>query len=500
MSVQPISSPTETVFLSMFLCQRCPAGTRTTKHSMGFCSLSNIAMADRHGEDSPYFAGWKAYDLNPYHPICNPTGIIQMGLAENQVGTDLLEEWLDKHSDIPSWKGTRTSFKEVALYQDYHGLAEFRKALASFMAEVRGGRVRINPDNIVLTAGATAGNEIITFCIADPGEALLVPTPYYPGFDRDLRWRTGVDIVPVKCYSSNNFEVTLPALERAYQEEINNKKSMKAILITNPSNPLGLTISPQTLTTILDFAAEKSIHVISDEVYAGTVFSSQPFTSILEIIQTSNRYDPETVHVVYSLSKDLGLPGFRIGAIFSSNPKIITASRRMSSFSLISSQTQVLLKCLLSDGGFIKRYLNTVKERLRRRHEEFVKGLKEIGIECLEGDSGLFSWVNLRKLLASGDWDSEMKLWIVILEDIGLNISPGRSFHCEEPGWFRVCFGNMSDDDMNVALGRIRLFLASRKHEEDTNLLPRPEAPLGVGGTCAACLVDAEQQAESLTS
>ena len=55
------------------------------------------------------------------------------------------------------------------------------QALANFMAEVRGRRVKIDPDMIVLTAGATAGNEILTFCIADPGEALLVPIPYYPG-------------------------------------------------------------------------------------------------------------------------------------------------------------------------------------------------------------------------------------------------------------------------------------------------------------------------------
>ncbi|KAL6349261.1 hypothetical protein AAG906_033917 [Vitis piasezkii] len=433
---------------------------------MGFCSLSTLAMADRHGEDSPYFAGWKAYDINPYDLLYNPSGIIQMGLAENQVGTDLLEEWLEKHSDIPTWKGTLTSFKQTALYQDYHGLANFRKALANFMAEVRGRRVKIDPDMIVLTAGATAGNEILTFCIADPGEALLVPTPYYPGFDRDLRWRTGVDIIPVKCYSYNNFEVTLPALEKAYQEGLSKKQSIKAILITNPSNPLGLTISPQTLTMILDFAAEKSIHVISDEVYAGTVFSSQPFTSILEIVQSSNKYDPETVHVVYSLSKDLGLPGFRIGAIYSSNPRIITASRRMSSFSLISSQTQVLLKCLLSDSGFIAEYLATIKERLKRRHGEFKMGLKEIGIDSLEGNAGLFSWVNLRNLLVCDNWDGEMKLWRVILEEIGLNVSPGCSFHCEEPGWFRVCYGNMSEDEMNVALGRIKAFMSAGRAQE----------------------------------
>lgn len=47
--------------------------------------LSKVAVSETHGEDSPYFAGWKAYDENPYHETSNPSGVIQMGLAENQV-------------------------------------------------------------------------------------------------------------------------------------------------------------------------------------------------------------------------------------------------------------------------------------------------------------------------------------------------------------------------------------------------------------------------------
>lgn len=47
--------------------------------------LSKVATSDTHGEDSPYFAGWKAYDEDPYEESSNPSGVIQMGLAENQV-------------------------------------------------------------------------------------------------------------------------------------------------------------------------------------------------------------------------------------------------------------------------------------------------------------------------------------------------------------------------------------------------------------------------------
>lgn len=49
------------------------------------------------------------------------------------------------------------------------------------MTKVRGNKVKFDPSNLVLTAGATSANEILAFCLAEPGEAFLLPTPYYPG-------------------------------------------------------------------------------------------------------------------------------------------------------------------------------------------------------------------------------------------------------------------------------------------------------------------------------
>jgi 1-aminocyclopropane-1-carboxylate synthase len=57
-------------------------------------SLSETATSAAHGEDSPYFAGWRAYDEDPYHPITNPSGVIQMGLAENQVCCQILVHFM----------------------------------------------------------------------------------------------------------------------------------------------------------------------------------------------------------------------------------------------------------------------------------------------------------------------------------------------------------------------------------------------------------------------
>eukprot|EP01018_Ginkgo_biloba_P009656 Gb_41627 [translate_table: standard] len=426
--------------------------------------LSTMAISNTHGEDSPYFAGWKEYDRNPYHSQTNPSGVIQMGLAENQLSFDMLEAWLHKHPDTSiCTEGGIARFREIASYQDYHGLPAFRTGIANFMEEIRGRRVKFDPDRIVLTAGATAAHELLTFCLGDPGEAFLVPSPYYPGFDRDLQWRTGVKLIPVHCYSSNNFEITRSALESAYHEAQNKKVTIRGVLITNPSNPLGTIMGHQTLKSILSFVCEKKIHLVCDEIYSGSVFSAPKFVSIAEILGSGDYKSLDNVHIIYSLSKDIGLSGFRVGVIYSYNDRVVTTARRMSSFSLVSSQTQHLLANMLSDTKFVQEYIPENHKRLRERHTMIVAGLQRAGIECLKSNAALFCWVDLRHLLPTPNEDGELRLWQMILEEWGLNVSPGSSCHCIEPGWFRFCFANMNDQTLDISLKRIQRFMDSRR-------------------------------------
>lgn len=244
---------------------------------------------------------------------------------------------------------------------------------------------------------------------------------------------------------------------------------MRGVLITNPSNPLGATIQRSVLEEILDFATRKNIHLVSDEIYSGSVFSSSEFVSISEVLEARQYKESERVHLVYSLSKDLGLPGFRVGTIYSYNDKVVTTARRMSSFTLISSQTQHLLASMLSDKEFTENYIKTNRERLRKRYQMIIEGLRSAGIECLKGNAGLFCWMNLSPLLEKPTREGELALWNSILHEVKLNISPGSSCHCSEPGWFRVCFANMSEQTLNVALKRIHNFMEQR--DRDRNLI-----------------------------
>ncbi|XP_065859754.1 1-aminocyclopropane-1-carboxylate synthase 1-like [Euphorbia lathyris] len=424
--------------------------------------LSKIATSEGHGENSPYFDGWKAYQSNPFHPTRNPDGVIQMGLAENQLCFDLISDWIKQNPEasICTYEGV-DKLKDIAIFQDYHGLPEFRQAIAKFMEMVRGNKVKYDPDRVVMGGGATGANEIIMFCLADPGDAFLLPSPYYPAFDRDLTWRTGVKIIPVDCYSSNNFQITKQALEAAYDKAQKSGIKVKGLILANPSNPLGTTLSKNTLKDIVRFINEKNIHIVVDEIYAATIFNSPNFISISEIIGETD-CNKDLVHIVYSLSKDMGLPGFRVGIVYSYNDSVVSCARKMSSFGLVSSQTQYMLAAMLSDEKFVGNFLAESARRLKKRHGRFTEELEKVKISCLKSNAGLFVWMDLRHLMQDSTFEGEMSLWRVIINEVKLNVSPGFSFHCKEPGWFRVCFANMDDETVEVALKRIIEFVGKR--------------------------------------
>ncbi|WMV57327.1 hypothetical protein MTR67_050712, partial [Solanum verrucosum] len=266
-------------------------------------------------------------------------------------------------------------------------------------------------------------------------------------FDRDLSWRTGVQLFPIICESSNNFKVTKKALEDAYNKAQESNITIKGLLLNNPSNPLGTILDMETLKDTIRFINDKNIHLVCDEIYAATVFNEPKFISISEVIISENvQCNLDLIHIVYSLSKDLGFPGFRVGIIYSYNDVVTKCARKMSSFGLVSTQTQYLISNMLLDDTFIEKFV----------------------------------------VESQNTFESEIELWRMIINDVKLNVSPGCSFHCCEPGWFRVCFASMDDDTMRIALRRIEIFVVQYKginniiEEGIENSLPIAPGPVSL--------------------
>ncbi|KAJ3672488.1 hypothetical protein LUZ60_007209 [Juncus effusus] len=408
-------------------------------------------------EDSLYYVGYKRCLEDEFHPVKNPEGVIQLGLAENQLSLDLIWNWLEKNAN-EALIGGELSIRGLATYQPYDGSTDLKIAVAGFMSEVMQGSVSFNPSQIVLTSGATPAMEILSWTLADPGNAFLVPSPYYPGWDRDIKFRTGIDLIPVPCRSTDNFTINIQSLERSYNQAKKRGIKIRAVLISNPTNPTGQILSKETLISLLDFVTEKNIHLICDEIFAGSCHVSESkFASVAEILERdSEGIDKTRVHVVYGLSKDLSIPGFRVGVIYSFNETVLSACVKLARFSSVSSPTQKLLISMLNDTKFVKDYLGENRERLKRAFLSFRNGLRELGIECVNSEAGFYCWADMSKFIKSYSEKGERTLWEKLLNVAKVNVTPGLSCHCIEYGWFRVCFTTLSEKDIPLVVERFR--------------------------------------------
>ena len=107
----------------------------------------------------------------------------------------------------------------------------------------------------------------------------------------------------------------IDALEDAYE---NSQCRIRALLLCNPHNPLGRCYSREMLESCARFCQRRNIHLISDEVFALSKFKSPDlpdapeFTSVLSLDPVLLEYDPERIHVIWSMSKDLAASGIRL--------------------------------------------------------------------------------------------------------------------------------------------------------------------------------------------
>lgn len=374
---------------------------------------------------APYILEHFSRFEDAWDPSTNPNGYIALCIAENRTMWDVLVPQLRNYRDVPP---------RVLGYDQMIGNLEFRQKLAAFMSRAFLGRA-VEAEQLAVVAGAGAVLELLFYALADPGDAVLVPTPSYAGFWTDLETRDELHIIPVHCSSEDGFRLSTAALDRAIADA---DRPVKALLFTTPNNPLGTVYSRDELLELLAWSERVGVHVVFDEIYALSVFGERPFVSVASLRPSLG----PRVHVVWAFSKDFGASGLRCGVLLSENPAVLAAVDGLAYWAACSGDTQYLLGELVSDRGFVDTYVRTMQARLGDIYAQVCATLDAHGIAHLPAEAGFFLICDLRRHLDEPSWDGEDRLWRRILDEANVNLTPGSAGHNGEPGFFRLCYAS----------------------------------------------------------
>ena len=382
---------------------------------------------------------------NMYDKETNPKGLVNMGTAESHLVNKEVCNLLRKSAEHMDLTGYNIH------YNKFEGSDEFRTAIANHWQKIIFGEDRnvvLGKEQVATCAGCTVALETLATLLAEPGDAFLIPAPYYSSFVDDINERAGVLAVGVPCDET----LSRDAFEKAYEKLTREGKRVRAVLFSSPNNPIGIVYKEEAVRGLLDFAMDHDLDVISDEIYAQTVFDSEAdFVSTIKLVPASYRH---RVHVTSSFAKDFVLSGFRTGMCFSFNPSIIQGFASITYYSSVSSHTQSLLTALLGEPE-LGEIMELSRRRLAKAYHIFSEGLADMGIPTMKSQAGIFVMADFSDYLEKQEFAAEHVLWEKIYNELMINVSPGQLFGCDRPGWFRACYA-FDEDTVEEACRRLR--------------------------------------------
>ncbi|KAI8471901.1 MAG: pyridoxal phosphate-dependent transferase [Monoraphidium minutum] len=380
----------------------------------------------------------------------DPDGSIVLGVAENKISADVLYERIRELGQWPP---------ELLTYQAWRGIPALGEALKSMLESTFMQGINVNVDHITCTAGAGAVVDLLFHCITSPGDGVLISAPYYPAFDNDLGVRNATAAVPVHLDPAGaplGEQLSAAAAASAARDV-----AIKALLISNPSNPLGTVVPEGELREMMAWCLANGVHFVSDEIYALSVFGAggPAFVSAAVLAEREAAAMPggenaaDLVHVIFGMSKDFCASGLRLGCLHSRNPSLNDALVNLAYFTLPSAPIQWLFAELLGDAKFLRHYVAENNRRLLHSYQTLTDALDAAGgdpIPYVPATAAMFLWIDLRAGLRAPTWEEERSLWRYM------------ACHAAEPGFFRVCWAWMPPGALVAAAGRVAA--AVREH------------------------------------
>jgi len=298
------------------------------------------------------------------------------------------------------------------------GAKNFREALAEKAARSLGRT--IDPESeICVTCGSTEAMMCAMMTIVNPGDKVLVFSPFYENYGADAIL-TGAEPVYIPLVPPE-YRFDLKLIEQGFRD------GAKAIIICNPSNPCGKVFTREELTEIGALAEKYDAFIVTDEVYEHMVYAPHEHISAASLPGLFSR----TI-TCNSLSKTYSMTGWRLGYIIGP-AEVIDGARKVHDFLTVGAAAP-LQEAAVTALRFPESYYTELNRLYTEKRDRFLKGLDSIGLKHNVPEGTYFVMVDIQEFLDlptfQGMTDLRFCEWLA--EHIGVGAVPGSSFFHED--------------------------------------------------------------------
>lgn len=301
------------------------------------------------------------------------------------------------------------------------GTNQLRQAASHFLAD----RYDIHYDantEILTTIGATEGLYAILSAILDENDEVIIPTPAYPVYAAMTRLNKGkpllVDI------SQDDFILTPDHL----RDILANHNHVKALILTNPSNPTGVTYSAEALSDLADVLRGTDVLVISDEIYSELRYDDHHVSMATFL--------PDQTLVINGVSKSHAMTGYRIG-IVAGPAALITPINMVHSFIIMTPSNPAMAAATEAfDSSLSESDTETMKKAYRDRRDFLVSKMKALGFEMATPNGAFYIFAKIPETLNQDD----VAFAYDLVDQEKLAVVPGSGFGPGGEGYVRLSY------------------------------------------------------------
>jgi aspartate aminotransferase len=350
--------------------------------------------------------------------------------------------------DFPTPEHIVEAAAEAARNPTFHhytpagGLPELRAAIAR--KTERDSGYSVAADQVLVCNGGKHAlyNAILT--LIDEGDEVLLPAPYWVSYPEMVRLGGGV-VVEVPTTEGTGFRATLEALDAAVT------KRTKMLLFVSPSNPTGAVYPPEEVEAVGQWAADRDIWVVTDEIYEHLVYGDNVFSSMpVKVPELADR-----CVVINGVAKTYAMTGWRVGWMIGPADVVRAANSLQShATSNVSNVAQAAALAALTGAQDSVEHMRVAFDRRRMTMHKMLSEISDV--VCFEPQGAFYAFPSFKEFLGRTigglKIESTNDLADVILGEVLVAIVPGEGFGA--PGYARLSYA-LSDDELIEGVGRI---------------------------------------------